>query len=135
MSDRQTERGEVMKVDALTQANALQAEAQALQVQAEAMFARAREMQDQVAEMRMDGLPPGTPLFATTARAVELFGISKRALSDLRSKHEDFPARQQVDGGNVLYDVPRCYAWFARHLGTDCADAKRPAPRIKRRGT
>lgn len=68
-------------------------------------------------------LPPGTPLIVDADGAAELFGVGKRVLQDLRIKHPDFPAGQ-IGGNNSkwLYDVPRCYAWFARYLGTDAAD-------------
>lgn len=68
-------------------------------------------------------LPPGTPLLVDINGAAELFGVSVRMLRILRAEHEDFPAGQLHGGtSNILFDVPRCYAWFARHLGTDAAD-------------
>lgn len=62
------------------------------------------------------------PLFADTTQAVKLFGMCKQTLVRLRREYPDFPARQMNSDGKVYYDVPRCYAWFARHIGTDVAD-------------
>lgn len=65
-------------------------------------------------------LPPGTPLFATIDRAAELFGESPTTLRQLRLQYEDFPAGKfGSNNQKLLFDVPRCYAWFARQLGTD----------------
>lgn len=65
-------------------------------------------------------LPPGTPLFADIDRAAELFGESPTTLRQLIRRHEDFPAGKFGRNNNkLLFDVPRCYAWFARYLGTD----------------
>lgn len=65
-------------------------------------------------------LPPGTPLFVTIDRAAELFGESPATLRQLRLIHEDFPAGKfGRNNQKLLFDVPRCYAWFARQLGTD----------------
>ena len=65
-------------------------------------------------------LPPGTPLFATIERAAELFDESPTTLRQLRLQYEDFPAGKfGRNNQKLLFDVPRCYAWFARQLGTD----------------
>lgn len=65
-------------------------------------------------------LPPGTPLFADIDRAAELFGESPTTLRQLIRRYEDFPAGKFGRNNNkLLFDVPRCYAWFARYLGTD----------------
>ncbi len=65
-------------------------------------------------------LPPGTPLFVTIDRAAELFGESPTTLRQLRLIYEDFPAGKfGRNNQKLLFDVPRCYAWFARQLGTD----------------
>ena len=65
-------------------------------------------------------LPPGTPLFATIDRAAELFGESPTTLRQLRLQYEDFPAGKfGRNNQKLLFDVPRCYAWFARQLETD----------------
>lgn len=74
-------------------------------------------------------LPPGTPLFVTIDRAAELFGESPTTLRQLRLQYEDFPAGKfGRNNQKLLFDVPRCYAWFARMLGTDVAD-ETPVPR------
>ena len=65
-------------------------------------------------------LPPGTPLIADIDKAAELFGQCPTALRQLRLAHADFPAGKMGKNNNkLLFDVPRCYAWFARRLGTD----------------
>lgn len=64
-------------------------------------------------------LPPGTPLLAKTAQAAKLFDLSVTALYRLRVSHPDFKALTIKTGREVLYDVPRCYAWFAQYLGAD----------------
>lgn len=74
-------------------------------------------------------LPPGTPLFATIDKAAELFGESPTTLRQLRLQYEDFPAGKfGTNNQKLLFDVPRCYAWFARQLRTDAGDLE-PLPR------
>lgn len=80
-------------------------------------------------------LPPGTPLFATIDRAAELFGESPTTLRQLRLQYEDFPAGKfGSNNQKLLFDVPRCYAWFSRMLGTDAADEAAPTPRRRAYG-
>lgn len=74
-------------------------------------------------------LPPGTPLFATIDKAAELFGESPTTLRQLRLQYEDFPAGKfGQNNQKLLFDVPHCYAWFARQLGTDAGELE-PLPR------
>lgn len=83
----------------------------------------------------MNVLPPGTPLFATIDRAAELFGESPTTLRQLRLQYEDFPAGKfGSNNQKLLFDVPRCYAWFARMLGTDAADEAAQTPRRRAYG-
>lgn len=56
-------------------------------------------------------------LLANTDRASELFGVSAATLYRLRARYPDFRACTLKTGKQVLYDVPRCYAWFAQFLG------------------
>lgn len=68
-------------------------------------------------------LPPGTPLMVGIDKAAELFDVSKGTLSKLYALHDDFPAGKLNEGNSkLMFDVMRCYAWFARYLGTDAAD-------------
>lgn len=68
-------------------------------------------------------LPAGTPLFADVKTAAGLFDMSPRLLTNLRLSHRDFPAGKLGENSSkVLYDIPRCYAWFARRLGTDAKE-------------
>lgn len=64
-------------------------------------------------------LPPGTPLLARTAEACKIFDLSPASLYRLRARYPDFRALTIKTGREVLYDVPRCYAWFAGWLGAD----------------
>jgi hypothetical protein len=64
-------------------------------------------------------LPPGTPLMAKTRQAVKLFDLSAATLYRLRARYPDFRALTIKSGKDVLYDVPRCYGWFAQYLGAD----------------
>lgn len=64
-------------------------------------------------------LPPGTPLIADTARASELFGLSASTLYRLRHSNPGFRALTIKSGKEVLYDIPRLYAWFAGYLGSE----------------
>lgn len=70
----------------------------------------------------MAALPPGTPLLAKTRKAAQIFDMSAATLYRLRQRYPDFAALTVRTGKDVLYDVPRCYAWFARYLGTDAVD-------------
>lgn len=68
-------------------------------------------------------LPPGTPLMVGIDKAAELFDVSERTLTKLYALHDDFPAGKLNEGNSkLMFDVMRCYAWFARYLGTDTAD-------------
>ena len=71
----------------------------------------------------MDGttafLPPGTPLLAKAGQASEILGLSAKSLYRLRLTHPDFRALTIKTGREVLYDIPRCYAWFGLHLGAE----------------
>lgn len=64
-------------------------------------------------------LPPGTPLIAGIETASGLLGVSVKRLRELRQEYDDFPAgKLGANTSNLLFDVPRCYDWFARHIGT-----------------
>lgn len=68
-------------------------------------------------------LPPGTPLIVGIDKATELFSVSEATLRKLYAMHDDFPAGKiGKNSSTLLFDVMRCYAWFARYLGTDAAD-------------
>lgn len=62
-------------------------------------------------------LPEGTPLMAKTPRAAKLFDISERQLRYLRVRYKDLDALTVKVGRDRLWDVPKCYAWFAEYLG------------------
>jgi len=65
-------------------------------------------------------LPPGTPLIVDIDTAAQLFGESPATLRALRLANPDFPAgKLGRNNQKLLFDVPRCYQWFARQLGTD----------------
>ena len=68
-------------------------------------------------------LPPGTPLIVGIDKASEIFDVSKSTLQKLYALHDDFPAGKLGENNSkLMFDVMRCYAWFARDLGTDAAD-------------
>ena len=75
-------------------------------------MSRQREALAEAASMAL--LPPGTPILARPKRAAELFDISERQLANLKGMNPDFPAFKI--GGALLYDIPRCYAWFGDHI-------------------
>ena len=62
-------------------------------------------------------MPPGTPLLAKTERAAEIFGVSEKTLYRMRVHYPDFDKLTIKTGREVLFDVPRCYQWFAQYLG------------------
>lgn len=65
-------------------------------------------------------MPPGTPLFCGIEKATELFDLGQTTLKKLYALHDDFPAAKLGENNSkLLFDVARCYAWFARYLGTD----------------
>lgn len=55
-------------------------------------------------------LSADTPLVCDVDKAVELFGVCKTTLDELRNQYPDFPVRQI--GRSVRYLVPDVYAWF-----------------------
>lgn len=68
-------------------------------------------------------LPPGTPLIVGIDKAAEMFSVSATTLRKLYAMHDDFPAGKLGENNStLLFDVMRCYRWFARYLGTDSAD-------------
>lgn len=70
-------------------------------------------------------LPPGTPLIVGIDKAAELFSVSATTLRKLYAMHDDFPAgKLGENNSSLLFDVTRCYAWFARYLGTDLMEAR-----------
>lgn len=62
-------------------------------------------------------MPPGTPLLAKPERAAEIFGVSAKTLYRMRLCNSEFDRLTIKIGNEVLYDVPRCYQWFAQYLG------------------
>lgn len=65
-------------------------------------------------------LPPGTPLIVTIDKAAEMFSVSATTLRKLYALYDDFPAGKLNENNSpLLFDVVRCYDWFARNLGTD----------------
>lgn len=65
-------------------------------------------------------LPPGTPLIVTIDEAAKLFSVSATTLRKLYALYDDFPAGKLSENNSpLLFDVMRCYDWFARILGTD----------------
>lgn len=68
-------------------------------------------------------LPPGTPLIVGIDKASEIFDVSPKVLTKLYALHDDFPAGKLAEGNSrLLFDVARCYGWFARYLGTDAGE-------------
>ena len=65
------------------------------------------------------GLPPNTPLFASTKDAARLFSVGRTTLYKLRRDHPDFRELTIQSGREVLYDVPRCYQWFQQRCGSE----------------
>ena len=59
------------------------------------------------------------PLFAKTADAERLFGISRVGLYRLRRDHPDFKALTITHGNSVLYDVPEVYKWLQSRKGNE----------------
>ena len=64
-------------------------------------------------------LPAGTPLLAPTNEAGKIFGLSAATLYRLRARYPEFKALTIKTGKQVLYDVPKCYAWLGQYLGTE----------------
>jgi len=65
-------------------------------------------------------LPPGTPLIVNIDKAAEIFSVSATTLRKLYALYDDFPAGKLNENNSpLLFDVVRCYDWFARNLGTD----------------
>ena len=62
-------------------------------------------------------LPPDMPLMAKTADAVKLFGVGRTTLYKLRRDHKDFRGMTIKTGREVLFDVPKVYAWFQERGG------------------
>lgn len=62
-------------------------------------------------------LPPDIPLIANTAKATELFGVGRTTLYKLRRDHKDFREMTIKTGREVLFDVPKVYAWFQERGG------------------
>lgn len=60
-----------------------------------------------------------TPLFAKTADAVRLFGVGRTTLYRLRRDHKDFKELTIKTKRDVLYDIPRTYAWLQRYCGDE----------------
>lgn len=63
-------------------------------------------------------LQAALPLMAQPKRAAEIFDLSVTTLDRLRRRYPDFRALTVKAGGALLYDVPKCYEWFSRYLGT-----------------
>lgn len=80
-------------------------------------------------------LPPGTPLIVNIEKAAEMFSVSATTLRKLYALYDDFPAGKLSENNSpLLFDVVRCYDWFARYLGTDAADEATPTPRRRAYG-
>ena len=62
-------------------------------------------------------LPPGTPLLAATKQAGAILGMSPATLYRMRVQYPDFRALTIKTGKQVLYDIPRCYAWLGQFCG------------------
>ena len=56
------------------------------------------------------------PLFAKTTEASRLFGLSRTTLYRLRKEYPDFDALTIKVGRDVLFDVPKTYEWFGKHM-------------------
>lgn len=62
-------------------------------------------------------LPPGCPLYTSTANAGELFGMGEQTMRLLIRDNADFPALRL--GKKIIVDVPGLYKWLTERNGTN----------------
>ena len=60
---------------------------------------------------------PDMPLVCTTKEAVRLFGVGRTRLYEMRKSNPDFRELTIKSGREILFDVPRVYAWFQQRCG------------------